>query len=241
MTIKMFIGTSANGEDSDAEMVYEDSLRTHCSVPLDITWMRQTNDKTDFWGGWDTSRWPTPFSGYRWAIPEYCNFRGRAIYTDVDMINFKDINELWNTDLQGNLCAARRGPRFGGHEFCVMLIDCEQMKGAIPPVSRMKHLPESHIRFINYFTGNDDLVTDLDPRWNCLDGDDRDLSDMWILHYTKMETQPWKPNWFKGALGKEHNRPELVKFWFDYRDRLRAEGRHPNVVNNNVNYNIIGK
>jgi hypothetical protein len=42
MTIRLFIGTSANGEDADAEMVYEHSLRKNCSVPIDITWMRQT-------------------------------------------------------------------------------------------------------------------------------------------------------------------------------------------------------
>lgn len=49
MTIRLFIGTSANGEDTDAEMVYEYSLRKNCSVPIDITWMRQTNDTSSVW------------------------------------------------------------------------------------------------------------------------------------------------------------------------------------------------
>ena len=42
--VRIFIGTSANGEDAEAEMVYEYSLRKNASVPIEITWMRQTRD-----------------------------------------------------------------------------------------------------------------------------------------------------------------------------------------------------
>jgi hypothetical protein len=240
MTIRLFIGTSANGEDAEAEMVYEYSLRKNCSEPIEITWMRQTNDKDDVFGGWDTRYWPTPFSGYRWAIPEMCNFKGKAIYTDVDMINFRDISELWNTDFKGHLVAARRGKRFGGHEFCVMLMDCKQLQDAIAPIRRMKLQPEFHQRYINMFSGNEDAVKELDPRWNCLDGEDRDASDIWQLHYSRMSTQPWRPTWFTGV-AEDHPRPELVELWFKHRDELLASGATPTVVNNNVTYDFIGK
>ncbi len=239
MTIKIFIGTSANGEDAEAEMVYEYSLRKNCSEPLDITWMRQTNDTSSVWGGWNSSRWSTPFSGFRWAIPEVCNFEGRAIYTDVDMINFKDINILWNTDLKDNYVAARQGPRFGGHEFCVMVIDCSRMKGEIMPIQRMKSIPETHHRYIQAFSGSD-VVQELDPRWNCLDGENLEVEDMWQLHYSRMSTQPWRPTWYRGEQ-LEHPRPDLVKLWFDYRDKILKEGNKPNVVNNNVKYDFLGK
>jgi len=239
MTLRLFIGTSANGEDADAEMVYEHSLRKNCSVPIDITWMRQTNDTSSVWGGWDTSLWPTPFSGYRWAIPEVCNFEGRAIYTDVDMINFRDLNELWNIDLGDNWVGARLGPRFGGHEFCVMVIDCAAMKGEIAPIERMKVIPESHSRYIRAFSGSD-VIREIDPRWNCLDGDDLKIEDMWQLHYSRMSTQPWRPTWYTGE-SANHPRPELVQFWFDYRDKILEEGHKPNVVNNDVTYDFIGK
>ena len=43
----------------------------------------------------------TPFTCYRYAIPHMMNFKGRALYTDVDMINFRDIGALFDTDLQG--------------------------------------------------------------------------------------------------------------------------------------------
>ena len=123
MTINIFIGTSANGEDQVAEMVYEYSLRKNTDADININWMRLNHDKDSFWGGWNTSIWSTPFSGFRWAIPEFQNFKGKAIYTDVDMINFRDIKDLYETDLEGKPFGCKKGTRFGSHEVCVMLID----------------------------------------------------------------------------------------------------------------------
>ena len=47
--IKLFIGTSSNGEDALAEMAYEYSLRKNTDSDIDIVWMQQTNDEKDFW------------------------------------------------------------------------------------------------------------------------------------------------------------------------------------------------
>jgi hypothetical protein len=234
--IKLFIGTSANGEDADAEMVYEHSLREHVTGPLEITWMRQSHDPESIWGCWDASRWPTPFSGFRWAIPEACGFTGKALYTDVDMINFRDIRELWNTDLQGRVAAARRGTRFGGHEFCVMLIDCEKLGDLVMPVSRMKQLPESHFRLIQALSGSN-AILDLDPRWNVLDGETLALDEMWQVHFTCMGSQPWTPSWYTGA-AVEHIRPDLCGYWLNYRDRLNAQ--HAPKPQPKVDYDTYG-
>lgn len=243
-TIRMFIGTSANGEDADAEMVYQESLRQHLSGSLDITWMRLNNDPDSIWGEWNTSRWPTPFSGFRWAIPEACGFKGRAIYTDVDMINFRDIRELWNTDMQGKSIMARRGKRFGGHEFCVMLIDCEKLGELLMPVSRMKVLPDTHFRYIQQFSGNSEYVGDLDSCWNVLDGEDYQEDDMWILHFTCMGSQPWSPAWYRGP-AMMHKRPELCNLWRKMRDELNAENapkQRPNIDYAAYGqYNILGQ
>jgi hypothetical protein len=56
-----------------------------------------------------------------------------------------------------------------------------------------------------------------DPRWNCLDGEGRDINDIWHLHFTRMPTQPWKPGWFKGT-PQPHPRKDLVELWEQYRD-----------------------
>lgn len=243
--VRIFIGSSANGEDAEIEAAYEYSLRKNCSREVEITWMRQTNDPNSIWGGWDSRAWSTPFSGYRWAIPEACNFEGRAIYTDTDMINFKDIAELLDTDLQGKPCAARRGSRFGGHEFCVMVIDNAAMKQHMLPVARMKIIPESHHRMISMFSGNSSLVQDLDPRWNCLDGEDLKIQDIWHLHYTRMNSQPWKPSWFKGTT-EEHRRQDIKSIFYEYLKLAKEAGydvdaRREELQRDIVKYNIIGQ
>ena len=137
--VKLFIGTSSNGEDAKIEMAYEHSIRKNCSRPVDITWMRQTTDETSFWHGWADKNWSTPFSGYRWGIPEACNFEGKAIYTDVDMINMRDMAELVDLEVpKGKLCIARDGKRFGGKEFCVIVFDCAKWEKVVPKVETWK-------------------------------------------------------------------------------------------------------
>lgn len=240
--IPLFIGTSANGEDVEAEMVYEYSLSENTDSKLNITWMKLTKNQSSIWGGWSTSMWPTPFSGFRWAIPEAMGFKGRAIYTDVDMINFRNIKELYDIDLNGKPMAARRGKRFGGHEFCVMVMDCEKMQEHLTPVSRMKNIPEMHVRFIHKFSGNSDLVQDLDPRWNCQDGDDGEkIGEFWQLHYSRMETQPWKPVWFTGKT-YDHPRQDLAQLWFQAREKALFDGWYRKIPNEIFGkYDIIGK
>lgn len=238
--IKIFVGTSANNEDAEAEMVLEYTLRKNTTHPLDITWMRQTKDEDSPWGGWQTQRWSTPFSGFRWAIPEVCGYHGRAIYMDVDQLNLRDIADLFSVDLKNHPLAARRGARFGGHEFCVIVFDNERMGDLLMPTSRMKPNPDIHHRYIGMFSGSD-YVLDLDPRWNCHDGDGLAIDNIWHLHYTKMSTQPWRPAWFTGK-GEEHPRQDLVKLWHDMRAEAVLNGYTPQLSNNTFGeYNIIGQ
>jgi len=244
--IRMFIGSSSKGEDADIEMAHEHSLRENCSEELDIVWMRQSDDPNSYWGCWETHTWPTPFSGYRWAIPEYCEFKGRAIYTDCDMINFRDIKELWETDLEGKPIAARKGQRFGGHEFCVMVIDCKKMNdtGIIIPKERMMKISESHQRYIYSFSGQSHHVKDLDPRWNVLDGEHLEFEQMYQLHFTNMATQPWRPGWYTGT-PVDHPRKDVVQLYHDKVKEAREAGKKPYEPGKDYSllkeYNIIGK
>lgn len=218
--IKIFIATSPNGEDAEAEMVLEYSLRKHSSQPLDITWMRQSKDPRSIWHcgwrGWSTRKWATPFTGFRWAIPHACNFEGRAIYMDVDMVNLYDINELASLKFDdGKAIMARTGFRWD-YEFCVMLMDCEKLKNIIPPLSELRKL-NSNFRNVHLKLKEADCIQELDNRWNSLDGDDFNISEIKHLHYTHMASQPWKPDWFTG-IPEEHKRPEIADLWFQYKD-----------------------
>ncbi len=238
--IRMFIGSSSMGEDEPIEKVYHYSLERNASDDLDITWMRQSNDKDSTWNGWTTNRWSTPFSGFRWAIPELCNWEGRAIYTDCDMINYRDMKELLNIDMEGKPIAARKGKRFGGHEFCVMVFECSHhlLRDILVPLARQKKLEDYHHRMISMFSGSNQ-VYDLDPRWNCLDGEDRQLGDIYQLHYTSMPTQPWKPGWFTGET-QPHPRKDIEEeFWNLSRECVNMEW--PVQYESDITYNVIGR
>ena len=237
--INIFIGSSSMGEDKDIEKVYVNSIMENVSRDVEIHFMRQTNDKDSFWYNEASERWSTPFSGYRWYIPEAMNFKGRAIYTDCDMINFRDMAELIDTDLKGKPLGARPGTRFGGHEFCVMVYDCAKMEEHVVPVSRQKNMVDYHQRMIQKFSGNKNLVEDLDPRWNSLDGDTGKVfgEEIYQLHYTNMATQPWKPAWYTGQTA-EHPRQDLADEFFRRRDMLEDLDID---YEDEVKYGVIGR
>lgn len=235
--IKIFIGSSSNGEDALIEMAYEYTLRKNTDRDLEIIWMRQTNDTGSFWHGFADQNWSTPFSGFRWAIPEYCDFEGKAIYTDVDMLNFHDIGELFDMDMGDNVMLARDGKRFGGKEFCVILFDCSKFKGSIP-AAQWKVEPTAHHQFINFVQQEVPIGT-LNPSWNSHDGD---ITPFKQLHYTHMPTQPWKPAWFTGDV-MPHPNQLLVDLFWNAVECAEAVGykREDYMPEGHVEYNIIGK
>jgi len=215
--IKLFIGTSANGEDRLAEAAYEYTLRKNTDRDLEIIWMRQTNDSSSFWSNFNTTRWATPFSGFRWGIPEYCKYEGKAIYTDVDMLNFYDIGKLYELPMFDKPVLAREG------RTCVMLFDCTKFKDwDIPDKSN----PTYHEDIYKFFLTNN-IMGYLSPSWNCLDGD---VKIPKLLHYTNMSTQPWKPSWYKGVT-KPHDKPELEKLFWDTLEEARKAGYHEDNYN----------
>lgn len=203
--IKIFIGTSAFGQDLLAEKTLEFSLRKHCAKPLQITFLRNIEEGVA--GRFDSSNWATPFSGLRWTIPEICNFKGKAIYLDVDQLNLKDISILFNTDLKNYPFACRQ------NKSCVVLFDCEKMKNLLPSLDEMRKNNLFHQHNYTSITG---LGMPIDPRWNCLDGESYNIEDIWHLHFTDMRCQPWRPTWYKGVQ-LEHPRQDLVALWEKYK------------------------
>ena len=94
---------------------------------------------------------------------------------------------------------------------------------------------------ISLFSGNDELVEDLDPRWNCLDGEDRELYDIWQLHYTNMATQPWRPSWYVGPQN-DHPREDIVRVYHDTLEEATANGYPPKEFGHEIDdYLIIGQ
>ena len=199
--IQIFIGTSPHGEDAKAEQALEYSLRKNCASELNIVWMKQGNG--DVFSGWNISEWSTPFTMFRWIIPHCCNFSGRAIYMDVDQVNLRNIEDLYNMEMTHPV-HARFVKELKRHETSVMLMDCEKLQNILPSLDNLKSGAKVTLKA--------DQIGYLDPRWNNLDGEGLSLNDIWHLHFTYMNSQPWEPSWNKNKKSK-HRRQDLIDYW----------------------------
>lgn len=226
--IRLFVGCAANGEDLESQMVLESTLRRHCSVDIHITWMRLSRESFNPFSGWRTDLWSTPFSGFRWAVPELCGYDGRAIYMDSDVIGRADLAELWEESFEGKVVIAKGGEH--GWRFCVALWDCSAARDFVPSILQLKVSPTSHREMINFFKTNNKIVKPFSTgNWNCIDGENY-LSlndpDIKLIHYSSEAHQPHlryavprlkeegKKHWFDGEM-KHHWRPDIEEL-FDY-------------------------
>lgn len=190
--IRIFVGCAANGEDIESQIVLEYTLHKHATMPLEITWMMQSHDiSSPFYSnsiaGWQTQKWVTPFSGFRWVIPLICNFEGRAIYMDSDFIVLADIAELWNTPFEEGKAVIARGDG----RFCCSLWDCAKVPQY--KLSELMFDPNTHQRMNEYWKRHADKVQAFaNGSWNYLDSDrPLALNNPYIkaLHYTRIEQQ----------------------------------------------------
>ncbi len=224
--IRVFVGCAPNGEDAESQAVLEYTLRQHASEEIEIVWMRLQRE--GFWNGFATERWATPFSGFRWAIPAYCGFEGRAIYMDSDIIVCSDIAGLWKQSFApGQIALAKHGGR-----LCVSLWDCAAAKEHVLPIEQLRSNPEAH-RMMGARMKQHGLVGTFKGNWNCLDGEgyaDLGHPDVKAIHYTDMSAQPHlrhalkrlhavgQKHWFDGTV-REHPRKDLQAMF----DRLLGE------------------
>jgi hypothetical protein len=216
-TIRLFVGTSARNEDLEAEMVLEYSARKFCSLPLEITWMRQA--KKGPWSGWASSaNSRTPFTAYRWSIPSVCGYEGRAIYTDVDFLFCADLAELWTQPIPG-VALVRNAT--GKLSTSCILFDNARAKKHVPPVEELRQMADAHGVLLNYFRKNPQLLAPCAGNWDCPDLKGYQLGDPEVkaIHFTRIETQlhlkhaiprlksEGGSHWYTEA--HEHPRPEL--------------------------------
>lgn len=221
--IKLFVGCAPNGEDAESQMVLEYTAKKHSSLPIEITWMKHSNDPESFWHGWSSGTWATPFSGFRWGIPAACNFEGQAIYMDSDMIILGDLAELWN--IPWNDTAIVMGK--GGWRFCVAKWNCSRAKDVLPPIEQIKTTPTAHQQLAHGLPQHPQLEQIFDRQWNNFDGENDPLEEIKILHYTDMSTQPHAKyavprlfqqglkHWFDGEF-REHRRKDVVELFDKY-------------------------
>lgn len=204
--INLFVGCDPNGNDAEQQMVLEYSLLKNCSLPFQITWMRLNNDPTSPWyhKKWNTTKWATPFSGFRWSIPEACDFKGKAIYCDADFIFLKDLKYLWEQEFESGKAVMGKGG--GSWRFCLAFWNNPV---AMLHITGDKLNPDYHSHNMGYFSSVTSCVQPFVGNWNCIDGEGLPIKDIHALHYSSMSHQ----------LSHKYSVPRLSaskeKHWFD--------------------------
>lgn len=239
--VKIFVGCDPNNCDLEQMMVLEYSIKKHSSLPVDITWMQLTRDENSTWyanpkqqAGWNTKKWATPFSGFRWAIPAYCDYQGRAIYMDADVIVLSDIAELWQHPMHDDAIVAAK-TNADMTRLCTCVWDCEAAKEWLLPLPELTTDPDAHQKMMDTIKSHPELVQPYKDSYNCVDGEDLGIEDIKVLHYSDMGTQfshryalprvekEGFTHWFDGTI-MPHPRPELDALFDRYYEEALAAG-----------------
>lgn len=219
--IRIFIGSSLKNSVEEAVMRY--TLQKYTRAPLDITVIDGITGSCKNLKTGEVKALPegvpdripeaTAFSYARWAIPEWCNYQGRALYFDSDQLAISDVSELWNYDLAGRTLAAVKIKEVKCHHYyvkhflepliespetlfltSVMVIDCEKapwnLRQLLDLIDQKAFTPTSLMnlgeQFRQYFNCE---VTLLPKEWNHLNliqGDSK------LVHFTDLTDQPWR-------------------------------------------------
>lgn len=225
-TIRLFLGSSPNGEDYEADAVAEYSARKNSSLPIDLTWMRQS--KSGPYSGWSCGSGRTPFSHYRWSLPAMCGFAGRAIYADADFVFMADLAELWRQPIPGVILCLKSSKPSGKIRTCCMVFDCAKAKGIVPDLKALKRMPDPQGTLSKQFY-NDAVSSGYEcGNWNVRDPQTQEelLSpDTKAVHHTHMYSQlhlsyvaarlskEGREHWYRGEIVQHKN--EALRVLFD--------------------------
>ena len=187
--MRIFIGCGPRFEQPTEALIA--SIYENCSQPdrLDIRLMEAWADPlwSDWYGqpteenfGRVKGNWVTPFSLFRYAIPEICHYDGFAIYLDADMIVMGDICELWSYQQPGKWVTAR-----GPSGDCVTVMDCSAFRPEIATLRKNGNKWALRNAVSEY------VVRQIPDTWNHCDRYEPGVSN--LIHFTSMVTQPFRP------------------------------------------------
>lgn len=195
--IKIYLGTQI--EQTLAAKVLSYSICQHTCAPVDIEPLYQA--VADAGIEIPVPRQPhlrprTPFTFQRFAIPSLCNYQGRAIYLDSDMLVFQDIQALWQQSFetpQGTadlLSVSEPESSDRPPQYSVMLLNCAQLNWDAPSLIRQLESGRwNYQQFVLEMAPASRKAATLPAGWNDLE---RYTSGQTALvHYTDMPRQPW--------------------------------------------------
>ena len=188
LPVKVFVG--ATKSEMLAVRVLEYSIKKNSSVSVEVKALCDTNiiipTPKDI-----KNQSRTPFSFQRFIIPQVCNYQGKAIYLDADMLVFKDIKGLWERTFDGANILSSYTNEFSGRkpQYSVMLMDCNKLNWNIKEL--VDKLDSNILTYeeLMYDFSLANTSTCIEPKWNSLEFYSE--NDTALLHYTDMNTQPW--------------------------------------------------
>jgi lipopolysaccharide biosynthesis glycosyltransferase len=221
--LRIFIGWDSRQAECADVLAF--SLRRHATVPLDIRYLKLA--ELDF----DRPRDPfqsTEFTYTRFLVPHLCDYRGKAVFMDSDMLCLGDIGELDALDMtdyalrvvKHNYAPAEtvkmdgrvqtRYPRKNWSSL--MIMNCAEL------THWTKCAVETEPgRYLHQFHDIPDVrIGDIPETWNALDRREEETK---MIHYTSGGP------WFEQC--RDHPFGDI---WFSYRDAYRAEGNDPDGV-----------
>jgi len=221
--VRLFIGSGEASLLERKTLIY--SLRKHTQRPLEIFVFNGTHNAIEL-DGQDPVPAPmslkvkyrnvTEFSLYRFLIPEICQFEGKAIYLDSDMICLADIGELFDTPMDGSAVLAKPSTKSTrSWSLSLMLMDCSEcrfnLEAIIDQIDQNAYSYSDFTAFgQKYLNINPLRVGHLDPNWNVFDRRDAGTK---LIHFTNLLTQPWK-----------HSGHPFEELWFQYFSEAQAAG-----------------
>lgn len=148
------------------------------------------------------NRGRTPFSFQRFAIPAVCEYQGRAVYIDSDMLVLGDMRSLAQFPLEGmQMVSAGSAP---GSErppqFSVMLINCAELGWDVNSlVDRLDSGALTYEDLMYQMKTVERWAPRLPYTWNSFEVHEEGATQ--LVHFTDMDTQPWLNPWHPiGAL-----------------------------------------
>ena len=216
--LRIFIGWDSRFPEPADVLRY--SLLKHSSIPLDIRYLKLDELKLNRTHDPLAS---TEFTYSRFLVPYLCNFQGKAIFMDNDMLCLGDVKELDDLDMSQHAlrvvqhdyqpangvkmygCVQTSYPRKNWSSL--MLMNCAKLRLWTKDVVETQTGAYLH-RFQDIA---DELIGEMPKTWNTLDWMDATTK---LIHYTNGGP------WFEQYENHEH-----AGVWYAMRDEMHRHGK----------------
>jgi Glycosyl transferase family 8 len=214
MPLRIFIGWDSREAECADVLAY--SIRKHSSVPLEIRYLKLA--ELDFERATDPLQ-STEFTYSRFLVPYLCNYQGKAVFMDCDMLCFGDVRELADLDMTGLALRVVKHDYRPTERFkmdgkvqtvyprknwsSLMLMNCSKLRLWTKEVVETQSGAYLH-RFQDIA---DDEIGEIPNTWNVLD---QMCETTQLIHYTS--GGPWF---------EQHRDHPYGKVWLDCRDEYR--------------------